>query len=264
MRGKWLAMGLAGLLGATLALPAAAQEPVSTSMGMVGPTRYFAVPQAQVLDSGIGVVSTGILLNANNPLALGAGSLSLRSQMGMANNFQLDTGIAASSFNPLSGQLNLTGKWGMMRQDQGALASIAGLAGGILSVDVNGNPRLGAVIGLPITANIGIGAVNNLGLSLFPAYNIGYVAPATLLPGGAVPAPANFLSLGVGAQFSLTPNLMLLADSNLGIPGVTGTQTQTNVGVRYAFAPGLVTDLFVGLNPNVAAPALGITAHWGF
>jgi len=62
----------------------------------------------------------------------------------------------------------------------------------------------------------------------------------------------------------------VIADTNIGLTGVTGTITQTNLGVRYAFTPSFLADVFVGFNTgaglNLAqtAPSLGVAAHWGF
>lgn len=267
---RLLAIVMAGLVGLFLGAPAQAQNPAEP-----GPTRYISIPRADVLSPGIGVFSIGTFLAAPGtatPLTLGgvANNLSLRAQTGLANNFQMDSGIVTNRLLPYSGQLNLAGKWGFMQETQGSLASVSALAGGILAVDLNGAPTLGFQIGLPISKVFAFNDVNSLGVSLYPAYNIGVFPANALLPGGAVPTPANYVSMGMGADFAVTPALHIMADSNFGLLGVAGAVSQTNLGVRYAFSPSLVADLFVGFTPvgvtnATAAPAtLGIAAHWGF
>jgi hypothetical protein len=267
---KLLATVMAGLLGLFLGAPAMAKAPAEP-----GPTRYIAVPRADVLSPGNGILSAGAFLAAPGvatPLTFGgiANNLSLRSQTGFANNFQVDTGIVANRMLPYSGQLNLAGKWGFIQQSGGALASVAALAGGILAVDLNGNPTLGFQVGLPISKVFAFNGINTLGVSLYPAYNIGLFPAAQLLPGGAVPTAANYLSLGMGADFAITPALHLMADNNFGLLGVAGAISRANVGVRYALTPNLMADVFLGFSPvgitnvNAAPATLGVAAHWGF
>jgi len=289
MRGKkLLAVGLAGSLGLLLSLPAEAQMRTSgrivqprANLGMVGygPTTLFTVPRAQTLGIGNNIVSTGVLLGGGSGFlgvpGIGAGtsanSLQLGTQLGIMDNFQLDMGIGGLNVGPTwAGRLNLAGKWAFIQQDRGAFASLSGLAGGILSVDANGTPNLGLQLGIPISKVFPFGMDSYFGLSLYPNYNLGVFQPATLLPGGAIPTPSNFFALGGGADLALGPAFHLIADTNVGLAGVTGTFTQTNLGVRYAFTPNFLADAFVGfntgtgLNVTQTAPSLGLAAHWGF
>ncbi len=289
MRGKTLlAATLAGTLGIALSLPAEAQmrtsgriAPRALGVSMVGngPTTLFTVPRAQTLGIGNNIVSTGVLLGGGTGFlgvpGIGAGtmanSVNLGTQLGITDAFQLDMGIGGLNMGPTwAGRLNMAGKWGFFQEDAGALASISGLAGGILTVDPNGVPNLGVQLGLPISKMFGFGMDSYLGLSLYPNYNLGIFQVASLLPGGAVPAPSNFFAIGGGADLALGPAFHLMADTNVGLTGVTGSIMQSNIGVRYAFTPNFLGDLFVGFNTgaglNLAqtAPSLGVAAHWGF
>lgn len=289
MRGKkLLAVGLAGCLGVALSLPAEAQMRTSgrvvqprASLGMVGygPTTLFTVPRAQTLGIGNNIVSTGVLLGGGSGFlgvpGIGAGtsanSLQLGTQLGISDMFQLDMGIGGLNMGPTwAGRLSLAGKWGFLQEDRGAIASIAGLAGGILTVDPNGTPNLGVQLGLPISKMFPFGSESYLGLSIYPNYNLGVFQPAALLPGGSLAAPSNFFAIGGGADLAIGPAFHLIADTNIGLAGVTGTFTQTNLGVRYAFTPSFLADVFVGYNTGTGltaaqtAPSLGIAAHWGF
>ncbi len=143
--------------------------------------------------------------------------------------------------------------------------SLSTMAGGVLSTDVNGNPVLGIQLGVPISKGFAFNDVNILGLTVFPAYNIGIFAPGR----GSV-TPANFASLGLGANLAISPNLHVLADSNLGLTGVGGVLTQSNLGLRFAFSPVFMTDVFFGFNQSDnlglrRIPAsIGLSAHLVF
>ncbi|MGE5707595.1 MAG: hypothetical protein ACM3YO_04610, partial [Bacteroidota bacterium] len=98
MRGnKFLAIGLAGLLLGLVALPASAQVRTRTvsPAPIAGPTRFYSVPKAELLAPGVGFFSTGLFLAAPGMwagnLGLMANGLSLRSQIGLSPNFQLDS-----------------------------------------------------------------------------------------------------------------------------------------------------------------------------
>lgn len=286
---KLLAIGLAGTLGVALALPAQAQMrtsertisvPVVSGMVSAGPTRLFTVPQANVLGLGNNLISTSIFLGATAAAPIGgqpavglgisSNALNLRAQMGMTDNFELNTGIGYIAGTPWQGQLDVSGKWAFMSEGDGmAFASIAGLAGGLLSVDANGNPALGIQLGLPVSKMFAFNDVNFFNLTLYPNYNLGLLQPSAILPGGARPSPLNFFAFGIGGAVGLTDRLHLLADTNLGVP-VTGINTQSNIGVRYAFTRDFVGDAFVGFSPGPTLGfgqtpgSFGLGAHWQF
>lgn len=285
---KLLAIGLAGTMGVALALPAQAQMrtsertlsvPVVSGMVSPGPTRVFTVPQANVLGLGNNLISTSIFLGATAAAPLGgqpaiglgisSNALNLRAQMGMSDNFELNTGIGYIAGTPWQGQLDVSGKWALLSEAGGAIASVAGLAGGVLSVNANGSPALGVQLGVPISKMFAFNDVNFLNLTLYPNYNLGLLQPAAILPGGAQPAPLNFLALGIGGTVGMTDRLHLLADTNLGVP-VTGINTQSNIGVRYAFTRDFVGDAFVGFSPGPnlgfgqTPGSFGLGAHWRF
>jgi len=285
---KLLAIGLAGTLGVALALPAQAQVrtsermiPISVASGMMspGPTRLFTVPRADVLGLGNNLISTSIFLGATAAAPIGgqpavglgiaSNALNLRAQMGMADNFELNTGIGYIAGTPWQGQLDMTGKWAFLRESDGALASLAGLAGGVLSVNANGNPALGVQLGLPISKMFAFNDVNFFDLTLYPNYNLGLLQPGAILPGGAQPAPLNFLALGIGGAIGMNERLQLMADTNLGVP-VSGINTQSNIGLRYAFTRDFVGDAFVGFSPGPnlgfgqTPGSFGLGAHWRF
>jgi hypothetical protein len=285
---KLLAIGVTGTLGAVLALPASAQMrgsetllPVSVVSGMAsaGPTRVFTVPQANVLGLGNNLISTSIFLGATAATPIGGqpavgfgianNALNLRAQMGMADNFELGTGIGYIAGTPWQGQLDVTGKWALMSEGMGALASVAGLAGGVLSVDANGQPALGLQLGVPISKFFAFNDINFLNLTLYPNYNFGILQPAAILPGGAQPSNLNFFALGIGGAIGMNERIHLLADTNLGMP-VGGINTQSNLGVRYVVTRDFVGDLFVGFNPGPnlgfgqAPGSVGLGAHWRF
>lgn len=286
---KLLAIGLAGTLGVALALPAQAQMrmsertlsvPVVSGMVSPGPTRVFTVPRATVLGLGNNLISTSIFLGATAAAPVGgqpavgfgiaSNALNLRANMGMTDNFELGAGIGYIAGTPWQGQLDLTGKWAFMQEGDGsAIASVAGLVGGVLSVDANGNPALGVQVGIPISKIFAFNDVNFLNLTLYPNYNLGLLQPTALLPGGEQPSPLNFLALGIGGTIGMTDRLHLLADTNLGMP-VTGINTQSNIGIRYAFTRDFVGDAFVGFSPGPnlgfgqTPGSFGLGAHWRF
>ncbi len=286
---KLLAMGLAGSLGIVLSLPAQAQMqmsertlsvPVVAGMVSPGPTRLFTVPRANVLGLGVNLISTSIFLGATAAAPLGgqpavglgiaSNALNLRASMGMSDTFELNTGIGYIAGSPWQGQLDVTGKWAFMSEGAGAgIASVAGLAGGVLSVDANGNPALGIQLGLPISKMFAFNDVNFFNLTLYPNYNLGLLQPAAILPGGAQPGTLNFLALGIGGTVGMTDRLQLMADTNLGVP-VTGINTQSNIGVRYAFTRDFVGDAFVGFSPGAnlgfgqTPGSFGLGAHWRY
>lgn len=285
---KRLALGLAATLGVAMALPAQAQMttsertlsvPVSAGMVAPGPTRLFSVPRANVLGLGNNVISTSIFLGATaaSPVAaqpavglgIASNALNLRAQMGMSDTFELNTGIAYIAGAPWMGQLDVSGKWGFMDEGLGAIASLAGMAGGVLSVDANGTPALGLQLGLPISKLFAFNDVNFFNLTLYPNYNLGVLQPTAILPGGESPSFLNFLALGIGGTVGLNERLHLLADTNLGVP-ISGINTQSNIGVRYAFSQNFVGDAFLGFSPapnagfGQAPGSFGLGAHWRF
>lgn len=258
-----LALGIAGTVGLGMAQAANAQAVTSSQTVAVpvmtanpaGPTRLWSVPRADVLGVGTNVVSADLSLGglglAPAPVGVGISSingnaLNLRAEMGMANNFELGTGIGIIASAPWQGRLDLSGKWGLL-QEGSAIASVAGLAGGILEVDANGVPSLGLQLGVPISKRLPIGGGGQyVGLSVVPNWNLGVLnVPANL--GMAAPGPFNFFGLGLGADLALVPSLHILADTNLGLP-VAGLNTQSALGVRYDFSRDLTGDLFVGFN----------------
>lgn len=290
MRAKnWLAMAVAGSLGVGLSLPASAQMtgsettllPVSAVAGMsaIGPTQIFAVPRASVLGLGNNLISTSVYLGATAATPIGGqpavgfgianNGLNLRAQMGMSDTFELGTGIGYVAGTPWHGLLDVTGKWALMSEGMGALASVAGLAGGVLSVDANGRPALGIQVGLPVSKLFAFNDVNFLNLTLYPNYNLGILRPAALLPGGESPAGLNFFALGIGGAVGMNDRLQLLADTNIGMP-VGGIGTQSNIGVRYLISQNFMGDLFIGFNPGPnlgfgqAPGSVGLGAHWRY
>lgn len=284
-----LAIGMAGVLGVGLSLPASAQMigsegsllPISavSAMNAVGPTRIFSVPRANVLGLGNNLISTSIFLGATAATPLGGqpavgfgianNGLNLRAQMGMGDNFELGTGIGYIAGTPWQGQLDMTGKWAFMNEGVGALASVSGLAGGVLSVDANGRPSLGIQVGLPVSKLFAFNDVNFLNLTLYPNYNLGLLNAGAILPGGTQASALNFFALGIGGAVGMNDRLQLLADTNLGMP-VGGISTQSNIGVRYMLSQNFTGDLFVGFNPGPnlgfgqAPGSVGLAAHWRY
>lgn len=278
-----LALGLAGTLTVGLSEAANAQMRTSTSTVAVpvvsatqqaGPTRLYSVPRADVLESGSNLMSANLFIGgiglAPAPVGVGIASvngngLSLRADMGMAPGFELGTGIGVVATAPWRGRLDLSGKWGWM-QEGAAIASIAGLAGGVLEIDANGSPSLGLQVGMPISKLFPFGAGQMLGLSVVPTWNLGLLNTAPVV---GTSGPFNFFGLGLGADLMLIPNLHLLADTNLGFP-VAGINTQSALGVRYEFSRDLTGDLFVGfasgqnLGIGGGVSSLGLGSSWRF
>lgn len=278
------ALTLAGGMALCLAPAANAQMKTSVSTIQVpvvtaqapGPTRYYAVPRANVLGANTNLLSANLFLGGvgvgPGPVGIGISSISgnafsLRAEMGMGNNFELGTGIGVLATAPWRGRLDLSGKWGLLSEGQ-AIAGIAGLAGGILEVDANGTPNLGLQVGLPISKLFAFNEVNTLGLTLVPSWNLGVLnIPASLV--GAASGPVNFFGMGLGADLGLMPNLHLLADTSIGFP-VAGLNTQSALGLRYAFTKDTTADLFVGFNsgPNLGISggvgSLGLGSSWRF
>lgn len=265
----WVVLGLAGVVSTALAAPAHAQA-FRTGPGILqGPTNNFSVPRAYVRPTGNNLVSTTLYLGGSGQWGLPTNALGLRAEMGMGSNAQMDMGIAAITAVPWRGYLSLGGKWGLMREGGSAFATVSSMFGGILAVDVNGQPSLGLQLGLPVSRVFAFNRVNTLGLSLVPALNIGVWNAAALLPGGAWPWSTNFVSLGLGADFAITNQLHVIGDTSVGIPGITGVGTQSNFGVRYAFTPSVVMDAFVGANTTgiglgTLPASLGVSAHWAY
>lgn len=270
MRAKGLfALGLAATLG--LAIPVQASDTVAQRMitsqatpaaveaaEIAGPTRYIAVPRADVLSVGSNVISTNILLGAapvglspgNAPgvnLFVGANALAMRADFGIAPNTELGTGIAYVATNPWIGQLNLTSKYSILSETVAPIG-LAGVGGFLLTSDANGLANLGLVLGIPLTRTLLLGA-NPLVLTLAPQVNMGWVSSnlSTARPGGF---GAN-LGMGFGGMFGVTNNLYVLADSNLGFP-TAGLISDTSFGIRYAFTPTVTGDLFLGVK-NIPA-----------
>lgn len=277
-----LALGLAGTL--TVGLSEAANAQMRTSTGTVavpvvtaqpaGPTRAYSVPRADVLGVGNNLMSANLFIGGiglgPSPVGIGVSSISgnalnLRSEMGMSPGFELGTGIGVIATTPWRGRLDLSGKWGWM-QEGAAIASVAGLAGGVLEVDANGTPSLGLQLGVPISKLFPFGAGQMFGLSLVPTWNLGLLNTATAL--GAA-GPFNFFGLGLGADLVLVPNLHLLADTNLGFP-VAGINTQSALGVRYEFSRDMTGDVFLGfasgqnLGIGGGVTSLGLGSSWRF
>lgn len=270
MRHKgWMGLGLAAVASTCLAVPAHAQAYRAGTGTLQGPTNYFAVPNAYVRPTGNNLVGTTLYLGQGAQVGFPTNALGVRAEMGMGNNFQMDMGIAAVTAVPWRGYLNLGGKWGLMREGGASFASISGMVGGLLAVDANGQPALGMQLGLPISRLFSFNPVNSLNLSLVPAFNLGLWNASALLPGGAWPYSSSFVSLGLGADFALLRNLHLLADTTVGIPGITGVGTQNNFGVRWGVTPTVNLDLFVGANTTnlglgTLPSSLGLSAHWSY
>lgn len=285
---KWLVVALAGSIGLLTAQAADAQVrtservirvPVTDGVRLAGPTRYWAVPRANVLDSGANIMSGSLFLGANvNPAFAGAPGLgigvtgnavNLNASMGMGNNFELSTGLGILAATPWMGRLDVAGKWAWMEEGPSIL-SLAGLVGGVLQVDANGTPGIGVQVGVPISKTFAFSEVNYLNATLYPNWNMGVLNPATAVvtPGTQT---SNFFGLGIGADLALSRQLHLLFDTNVGL-AIAGVNTQSAVGVRYEFSRDLTGDLFVGLNaPGVGAAtpltgfsSLGIGANWRF
>lgn len=277
-----LALGLAGSL--TVGISEAANAQMQTSTGTVavpvvtatsaGPTRLYSVPRADVLGVGNNLMSANLFIGGVGlgpaPVGVGISSFSgngfnLRSDMGMSAGFELGTGIGVIATTPWRGRLDLSGKWAWL-QEGAAIASIAGLAGGVLEVDANGTPSLGLQVGVPISKLFPFGTDQLVGLSLVPTWNLGVLNTATAV--GAA-GPFNFFGLGVGADLMLIPNLHLLADTNLGFP-VVGINTQSALGVRYNFSRDLTGDVFLGfasgqnLGIGGGVASLGLGSSWRF
>lgn len=237
----------------TVQVPVVSDQPA-------GPTRYYSVPRANVLQGNTSLMSANLFLGGvglgPGPVGIGISSVtgnafSLRAEMGMGNNFELGTGIGVLTTAPWRGRLDLSGKWGLLSEGQ-AIAGVAGLAGGILEVDANGTPNLGLQVGLPVSKLFAFNDVNTLGLTVMPSWNLGILnMPATMV--GAASGPVNFFGMGLGADLGLLPNLHLLADTSIGFP-VAGLNTQAALGVRYAFNRDTTADMFVGFN---SGPSLG-------
>ncbi len=265
---KGLVLGLAAVATTCLAAPAHAQAFRAGAGVLQGPTNYYSVPRAYVRPGGNNLVGTTLYLGQGN-IGLPTNALGLRAEMGMGNNFQLDTGIAAVTAIPWRGYLSMAGKWGLMREGGASFASISGLVGGLLAVDVNGQPSLGLQLGLPISHMFAFNRVNSLNLSLVPAFNMGVWNASALLPGGAWPFSSSFVSLGLGADFAILQNLHIIGDTQIGIPGITGVGTQNNFGIRWGVTPSVVLDLFVGANATglglgTLPASLGLSAHWAY
>lgn len=265
MRAKvLLAFGLAATLG--VAVPVSAQPMITSQpqtaavepMAIEGPTRYIAVPRADVLPQGANVLSSNLLLGAaplglspgNAPgvnLFVSANALALRGDFGIAPNTELGTGIAYVATNPWIGQLNLTGKYSVLPSAVSPIG-VAGLGGFVLTSDANGLANVGLVLGVPLTSSFILGA-NPFVISLVPQVNLGWFSSnlSSATPGGF---GSNF-GMGFGAMYGITNNLYVLADSNLGFP-TAGLISDTSFGVRYAFTPTVTGDLFLGVK-NIPA-----------
>lgn len=279
-----LALGLAGSL--MVGLSEAANAEMRTSTGAVavptvtatqpaaGPTRLYSVPRADVLSAGTNLMSVDLGIGgiglAPAPVGIGiasvsGNSLNLRADMGMSPGFELGTGIGVIATAPWRGRLDLSGKWAWLHEGA-AIASVAGLAGGVLEVDANGTPSLGLQLGMPVSKLFPFGAGQLLGLSVVPTWNLGLLNTAPVV--GAA-GPFNFFGLGLGADLMLVPNLHLLADTNLGFP-VAGINTQSALGVRYEFSRDMTGDLFVGfasgqnLGIGGGVSSLGLGTSWRF
>lgn len=276
----------ATLTGAALVLGGGAagaqQEPASQLTTPViapqpeGPTRLYSVPRANVLGLGTNLMSMNLFVGgmglAVGPVGLGisnvtGNALNVRADMGMGENLELGTGIGVVSATPWRGRLDLSGKWGLMREGP-SVASVAGLIGGVLEVDANGAPGLGLQVGLPVTKLFAFNPLNTLGVTLMPTWNLGVFNTAATSAGLA--GPFNFFGLGIGADYQVLRELHVLADTNLGFPVAGVNTTSTNLGVRYAFGRAWTGDLFVGFTRGAALgmgggqTTLGMGSSWAY
>lgn len=268
------AIGMAIFLAAGALAAGALPADAYVGNRSAGPTRTFTVPKAQVLPyrnylmsttlfsgSGIGPVllpisgNLGILLNQ---------AADFRIQSGFWHDVQIDFALSGWATAPGQSAIDLVGKWVLIDERDGAIASVAALAGTMGLFDFNGQVRFGNQVGFPVTKQIALNERNILDLTLYPAWVSGLG-----LPGG--------LALGAGLDMTITSNLRLIADTDVPLPGMTGVGTRSNVGFRYAL-PGFVADFFLGLQPGPTGPidvplgggflpfpaAVGFSGHWNF
>ncbi|MGE5708244.1 MAG: hypothetical protein ACM3YO_07915 [Bacteroidota bacterium] len=289
---KGILLGMAATIG--LASPALAATKTAQRMitsqptaaatiltGIPGPTRYRAVQRSEVLPQGATVVSGNLLFGAspsglvsgNAPginLGITANALEARADMGLGPNFELGTGIGYIAATPWIGQLNMTGKFGIMG-GAGSPFALAGIGGlGIIS-DQNGIANVGFVLGAPISTTLMVGAANPLMLTAAPQVSLGWISPNT--PAGIAGGMQTNLGLGLGGAFGITDALFAIVDTNLGFP-TAGLISDSNFGVRYAFSPSVTGDLFLGVKAipanlalagsTTASYGLGAGASWRF
>lgn len=244
----------------------AAQAQVGMRGPTLGPTSHFAVPRAYILPAGQNLVS-GTLYLGESGTVFPTNGLQVGAEMGIGPGMQLDMGLHAAPMVPWQGGLSLAAK-GNMIGTRGMMPAISWLAGGLLAVNANGQPALGLQLGLPMSLALPFNDVNYLGFSLNPALNMTVGRPWALLPGGAWPNAQSFVSLGMGADFRVLPNLLLMADTNIGIPGLTGVSTTSNLGARIGFGRAFALDLFVGSGTSSGLGSIpasfGVTGHWGY
>lgn len=282
-------------LGVGWALPSRAQETTSAPevavpsiqpiQPVIGPTRLFVVPRADILPAGQAVTSANLQVNLGAParvtpgigvpapttpgIGLGFGypgnAVAISNQMAMGDLFQLDTGITGYATTPWQGRLDLAGKLGLLQEKLGAIANLAGSAGAALNVDVNGTPSLGFNLGVPISKTIGFTPMNRLTLVAYPNWGSGLVAP-NVVSAGIVPGTR--FAVGLGGALTLTDTIALIADTSL-LPGAAGAASEgSNLGVRFGFSPLMAFDLFARMPAGVgimgAPSAVGAGLNWQY
>lgn len=289
MVSKALGAAVAATLGLGCALPAHAQmvtsqttvtnNPATSIQPVVGPTRFFIIPRADLLPAGQAVTSANLQLstsapvgvapglgarNATSPgLGLGFGytgnALSLSNEMTVGPALQLDTGLSAFATTPWMGSLNVAGKLGLAQMQFGSPINFAGIGGVALNLDANGVPSLGFTLGVPISTTVGLTPMNRFTLAAYPNWGTGLMTPGT--PAAAF-IPTTRFALGLGGALTLTDTLALIADTSL-LPGGAWAAEGSDLGVRFGYSPNVTFDLYAGLPGNYLGAPVGAPLNIG-
>jgi hypothetical protein len=180
----------------------------------------------------------------------------------VSDGFEVGAGIGAAAAAPWRGKLDLHGKWNLMREGVGgALLGVGTIAGGLLEMDASGVPSLGVQFGLPLTKVVGFTPMQYAAFTIQPSWNLGL---AGTTPGISGIGGFNYLGLGVGLDLALTDRAHFLADTNLGLK-VAGVTTDSALGLRYAFNPSVVGQIYFGVGtsgPGAGISGLGLGGIW--
>lgn len=240
--------------------------PVAEVTLPMGPTRMWSVNSARTLPEGTTMLDMSLTLGSTgvSPVFQGAPGVALgvvgtginvRADAGVNPGMEIGAGIGVAAGAPWRGQLNLHGKWNVMREGGNNWVTLGTLAGGLLEVDANGTPNLGVTLGVPITKVFPFTGIQYASFTLQPSWNLGVRGTS---PGITTLGGFNFLGLGLGLDLAMTERAHFLADTNLGLK-VGGMTSDSALGLRYAFNRNVLGQVYLGVGGSTG---LGIGGIW--
>ncbi|MBU6429369.1 MAG: hypothetical protein KGR26_10185, partial [Cyanobacteria bacterium REEB65] len=217
-------------------------------------TRTWSVPMALTLPAGTRLLTTGLQLGSGGLATVFSGApgvaigivgtgVDLHADAALSDVTEVGAGIAAMATAPWRGQLDVEAKRALTREGvAGAPISLGAMAGALFAVNANGVPDIGLQVGLPVTKVLSFTRANYVAFTLDPNWNLGALGAQSGKPATGI----NNLGLGFGVDLALNDVSHFLADTNLGL-ALGGVQTNAAVGFRYAFNPGFIGQVYLGV-----------------